>query len=69
MGFQCLQSPLDWQWPPCCAETYGGCLVGTEQLVEKDAEAVSGLCEQGCSDGLVMSSAVAALVTFISDHS
>lgn len=30
--------------------------MGIEQCVEKDAEGVSGLCERGCCDGLVMSS-------------
>lgn len=56
MGFQGVISPFDWWWPPRCAEAYGGCLVGIEQCVEKDAEGVSGLCERGCCDGLVMSS-------------
>lgn len=67
MGFQCMHCPLGWQWPPRCAETHDGCLVGTEQCVEKDAEAVSRLCEQGCSAGLVMS-INPAFATFILDH-
>lgn len=69
MGFQSMHSPLDGWWPPCCADTHDGCLAGTEQCVEKDAEAVFGLCEQVCSDGLVISSINTALATFIVGYS